>query len=161
MTARDHERYRRQLEKQLRTDAELLYAAYCAKLRAYETLHQLHGDLGDFDPRLLLPADLPVSLPPTALPAPVPAPPPPPPRKAANELYDAVHAALDQLPEVFDRRDVCAVLGYEPRRASLYKVLKCLAHDGWTTIEEWGEGKLGNRYRKVPGAVAQESDRTA
>jgi hypothetical protein len=84
MTTRDHERYRRQLEKQLRANAEMLYAAYCAKLRAYETLHQLHGDLGHLDPHLLLPACFPLSLPPAALPAaapapvPVPAPAPPP-----------------------------------------------------------------------------------
>ena len=63
MTSRDHERFRRQLEEQLRADAQLLYAAYCAKLRAYETLHRLQGELGDLDPRLLLPADLPLSLP--------------------------------------------------------------------------------------------------
>jgi hypothetical protein len=160
MTPRDHERYRRQLEKQLRADAELLYAAYCAKLRAYETLHQLHGDPGDLDPRLLLPAGFPLSLPPATLPAasPVPVPDPtPPPRKRAHELYNALVAALGQLPEVFDRRDACAVLGHEPHRASLHKVLQYLVKDGFIVVEGWG-AKLGNRYRKLPASVPSAPD---
>jgi hypothetical protein len=159
MSFRDHERFRRQLEKQLRADAELLYAAYCARLRAYETLHHLHGQLGDLDPTLLLPAAPPLSLPPAADPAPAPAPEPARPRrKAANELYDAVHAALGQLPELFDRRDVCAALGYEPHRASLYKVLQALTREGWIAVEEWGTGKLSNYYRKLPASAAPAAE---
>jgi hypothetical protein len=150
MTSRDHERFRRQLEEQLRADAQLLYAAYCAKLNAYETLHQLQGGLGDLDPRLLLPADLPLRLPPGP-PAPAASAPAPAPRRRrkVNELYNAVHAALDQLPEVFDRGDICALLGYEPHRASLYGVLRSLVEGGWIAREEQGVGPVSNRYRKL------------
>src|SRR5436305_1646758 len=100
MSSRDHERYRRQLEKQLREDVELLYAGYTAKLRAYEALHQLPGEVEAFGPRLLPAADLPLRLPaaelspsppPVAPPAPVP---PPPPRSRAYQLYPALAAAL-------------------------------------------------------------------
>jgi hypothetical protein len=149
MTSRDHERFRRQLEKQLRADVELIYGAYCAKLRAYEVMHQLHGDL---DPDLLLPAELTLSLPPAPLPAtPPPASAPaPPPRKAPHELYLAVLSALEQLPELFDRSQVNAALGYEPRRPSLYRVLRDLEREGWLAVEERGEGKISNLYRKLP-----------
>ena len=115
MTSRDHERFRRQLEEQLRADAQLLYAAYCAKLRAYEALHRLQGGLGDLDPRLLLPADLPLSLPPAtpdgSAPAAAPVSPPAPApqrRSRANGLFEAVLAALDRLPALFSRKDVWA-----------------------------------------------------
>jgi hypothetical protein len=172
MTSRDHERFRRQLEKQLRADVELLYGAYCAKLRAYETMHRLHGDLdlGGLDPHLLLLPDLPPSLPaapppdPAPAPSPAPAAPAPAPapaprrRSADHELYDAVQALLDQLPEFFTRREVCAALGYEPRRASLHQVLRSLTFDGWLQQEERGEGRLANVYRKVGAAVPEASD---
>jgi hypothetical protein len=149
MNSRDHERFRRQLEKQLRADVELIYGAYCAKLRAYEVMHQLHGDL---DSRLLPAAELPLSLPPAALPAtPPPAPAPaPPPRKAPHELYLAVRETLEELPELFDRSHVNAALGFEPRRPSLYRVLRDLEREGWIAVEERGEGKLSNLYRKLP-----------
>jgi hypothetical protein len=149
MTSRDHERFRRQLEKQLRADVELIYGAYCAKLRAYEVMHRLHGEL---DTDLLLPAELTLRLPPAALPAtPKPAPAPaPPPRNAPHELYLAVLETLEKLPELFDRSQVNAALGYEPRRPSLYRVLRDLESAGWLAVEERGEGRLSNLYRKLP-----------
>jgi hypothetical protein len=153
-SSRDHERYRRQLEKQLRADAELLYAAYVAKLRAYETVHSLGGGVA-LD--LLPPADLPLALPAAAPPAqaaPVPAPPK---RGGANELHNAVCELMGQLPEVFERADVYAALGYEPHRASLHRVLMNLVHDGWTQIEKWGGGRMGNLYRKLPVSVPKIS----
>jgi hypothetical protein len=123
MTVRDHERFRRELEQQLRADVELIYAAYCAKLRAYEMMHQLPGEV---DPGLLPPLALTLSLPPAApeaLPAaPAPAPPVPAPaprpKSPPNELYNAVLAILDQLPETFELSHVHAALGFAPRRAT-------------------------------------------
>ncbi len=160
MTERDHERFRRQLEEQLRADAQLLYAAYCAKLRAYETLHRLHDGLGDLDPRLLLPADLPLSLPPATPAAAAPeSPPAPAPRRKsrANELFEAVLALLDRLPDPFSRRDVCAALGYEPHRASLYSVLQSLEQGGWIIAAKRGDGPGGNRYRRLAGGSHETS----
>jgi hypothetical protein len=153
MTTRDHERFRRQLEKQLRADVELIYAAYCAKLRAYEMMHPLHGDLDDLEIGALPPAGLPLSLPPVpvpALPPPAPsAPSPRPPKQGPNELYNAVLQVLGQLPEIFNRSHVHAALGYEPRRASLYRVLRDLKAYGWLAVEEYGEGRLSNCYRRL------------
>jgi hypothetical protein len=160
MTARDHERFRRQLEKELRADVELIYASYCAKLRAYERLHELHGDL---DSRSLAPADITLSLPPAALPAAPPAAPAPkpPPRRGPNELYNAVVEALGKLPEFFNRSHVHAVLGYTPRRASLYGVLRQMQTAGWIAKEEYGEGRLSNLYRQRHFPAAQAAGNTA
>lgn len=162
MTSRDHERYRRQLEKQLREDVELLYAGYTAKLRAYEMLHALPGES---DPVRLLPAGLPLTLAPAALPAApapaVPAPAPaPPPRSRPNELYYALSAALEKLPDPFDRHDVEAVLGFSPRRASLYRVLGELANEGSIALVSHGEGTRTNRYRKLPAALPEAARHT-
>jgi hypothetical protein len=43
MAAADFERYRQSLEDQLRADVEMLYQAYLAKLRAYETVSRAGG----------------------------------------------------------------------------------------------------------------------
>ena len=58
-------------------------------------------------------------------------------------------AALERLPEVFDRRDVCRVLGYEPLRGALYKALGEFVQDGVLTVEESGYGQIPGRYRRV------------
>src|SRR5579885_2730514 len=145
MPPRDPERFRRQLEKQFRADVEMLYGAYCAKLRAYETMRRLQGDFGedgDLDFRFLLPEGLPLTLPVAPFPAPAPAPPTPaappaapapePRRKSgAHELFKAIVAVFDQLPERFEPRDVVAALGFEPRLSSLHSMLKAMVHDGW------------------------------
>jgi hypothetical protein len=162
MTPRDHERFRRQLEKELRADVELIYASYCAKLRAYERLHELHGDL---DAGFLPPAEPTLSLPAAAVPAAppeAPAPkPPPPPKLGPNELYNAVVAALGKLPEYFIRSQVHAVLGFTPPRASLYGVFRQLETAGWLVKEEYGEGRLANVYRQRHFAAMQAADSTA
>ena len=176
MPPRDPERFRRQLEKQFRADVEMLYGAYCAKLRAYETMRRLQGDFGeevDLDLRFLLPEGLPLSLPAAPSPPPAPAPPvpaapPPAPAPApapelrrksgAHELFKAMVAVLGQLPERFEPRDMIAALGYEPRRSSLHRMLKAMVHDGWLELEERGGGKLANLYRKLPVTAAPESE---
>ena len=126
--------------------------------------------------RFLLPEGLPVSLPalpsppsapapaaptaPTAAP-PAPAPAPEPRRRSgAHELFNAIVAILDQLPERFEPRDVCAALGYTPRRASLHRMLKAMVHDCWLELEERGGGKLANLYRKLPVTAEPEPEST-
>lgn len=168
MPPRDFERMRRELEKQFRADVEVLYSAYCAKLRAYEMMYRLPGGLGGLDPRFPFLADLPLGLPglpsEEAAPAPpspaaisaTPAAPPPEPapaprrRSGEYELYEAILAILDQLPEPFTRGDVCAALGYEPSRSSLHRAFATLQRNGWLKKEERGTGRLGNLYRKTP-----------
>src|SRR5689334_12237545 len=146
MPPRDPDRFRRQLEKQFRADVVMLYGVYCAKLRAYETMRRLHGEVGeddDLDFHFLLPEGLPLSLPAAPAAAPVPAPaapspvPAPVPRRksGAHQLFESILAILDQLPERFEPRDVVAALGHQPSRSSLHSMLKALVQDGWVVLE--------------------------
>ncbi len=156
MSASDHERYRQHLEEQLRADVELLFEGYRARLRAYEAIHGLppEGSLS-----LLLPEAGPaVSLP--AVPA-VPSVQPvgdatsatsaavPRPRSGANELYSASLKILDQLPEVFDKNDLCRILGYSPHRASLHRLFRDLVKNGRLDIEDPRGGRWPIRYRRL------------
>jgi len=131
MTSRDHERFRRQLEKQLREDVELLYAGYTAKLRAYEMLHALPGRA---TPSVCC---RPVSRSPWRRPLPAV------PRDAPRRQHPSrrLHRRREPRPRALLRplgcawrssrplrpHDVEAALGFSPRRASLYRVLGELA----------------------------------
>jgi hypothetical protein len=154
----DYQRFRQRLEEQLRADMELLYEGYRAKLRAYETVARLNGEL-DVEP--WPPLDLAPSLAPAAGPARLssgspqpaaPAPrvtPPAPPRRKAYELFDAITGAFAALPEIFDKRDLVRVLGYTPRRSTLHGSLQHFIDDGVIVIEEYGIGTQPTRYRKL------------
>jgi len=149
----DYEIYRQRLEEQLRTDVELLYEAYRAKLRAYETVVRTRAEIGAGP---WPPADLPLSLPPApglekASPAAPSAPalPPKRPRSKAYSVIEAVEGVLDTLEEVFDRNDLIRALGYEPNRATLHRILTELTDAGFIAIEEHGGGKSPNRYRRL------------
>jgi len=155
----DYERFRQRLEEQLRADMELLYEGYRAKLRAYEMVAQLRGEL-DVEPwppvemaRSLLPAAEPARLSPASpesvVPAPQAAPPPAPPRRKAYELFDAITGAFAALPEVFDKRDLARVLGFMPRRSTLHGSLQFLLDDRVIAIEAYGSGNQPTRYRKL------------
>lgn len=158
MPTGDYERFRQRLEEQLRADMELLYEGYRAKLRAYETVARLNGEL-DVEPwppielARSLPAAGPARLssgsPQPTAPAPRAAPPPTPPRRKAYELFDAITGAFAALPEVFDKRDLGRVLGYMPRRSALHGSLQHFIDDGVIVIEEYGIGTQPTRYRKL------------
>src|SRR5882724_7914315 len=110
MPREDFERYRQRLEEQLRTDMGLLYEAYLAKLRAYQTVERLRGEAdGELSPASGLSIELPAVPPPQA----------PPRRSQPYEVIDSIREALPRLPEVFDRFDVLAALDFEPRRSTL------------------------------------------
>jgi hypothetical protein len=157
------ELFRRQLEEQLRRDAELLYQAHLVRLRAYDIVAQAQGELAgprrELPPPILhallgAPADV-AALPAPAAPTvqPPPAPPVPAlrrkqPRTPVNQLHDTVVEALGQLGEVFDKNELCEVLGFEPRRASLHDVLRELVWSGDLTLEQRGHGRVPARYRR-------------
>jgi hypothetical protein len=177
----DYERYRKRLEQQLRADVGLLVEAYRAKLRAYETVARTRGELevagpwpevevsnllpaagsGPAEPPglALAPAPAPgeggpITAPAAAAPAPRPEPKK---RRSPFELSDAVEAALVQVGEEFDRRELCRALGFEPSRATLYRILQELEHEGRIAVVEHGTGTIGNRYRKLTPAAAEGS----
>jgi len=162
----DYERYRQRLEQQLREDVGLLVEAYRAKLRAYETVARSRGEMEGVGPwpevevSNLLPASIsgPAEAPGRASapapaggrPAAAPAPPPAAAkRRSPFEVSDAVEAALLQVGEVFDRQELCRVLGFEPKRGTLHRILRELEGKGRIAVAKFGSGRTGNRYRKL------------
>ena len=156
MPPSDYEIYRQRLEEQLRADVELLYEAYRAKLRAYETVLRTRAEIGAGP---WPPAELTLSLPaapgPQATPPPAdaPAPPPKPSRSRAYRVLDAVEDALEKMEEVFDRHDLVREIGFEPKRATLLRVLDELKKAGVLAVAEEAVGKQPTRYRKVAPAA--------
>lgn len=161
MSPQDYESFRQQLEAQLRADIELLYEAYRAKLRAYEIVWRARGELegASWESR---PTSLPPFLPPLlASPEPAPlesaAPLPPaaapaPPKAEPAAVYHGLIAALERVAEEFDKHDLLKALGYEPRRATLYRALRDLEEDGAIAVVEQGSGRQATRYRRLAPA---------
>jgi hypothetical protein len=151
MPTGEYERYRQQLDAQLRADVELIHEAYRAKLRAYETVARARGE--DFEPQPA--ADLSLGLPPVppSPPAPVPPPPvqataPPASRGRAYQVEDSILAVLGNLPEVFDKFALGQALGFDPRRSTLHRVLKRLVSEGVLQVERYGTARLPTAYRR-------------
>jgi hypothetical protein len=142
------ERYRKRLEDQLRTDMGLLYEAYLAKLRAYQAVERLRGDIEvDFLPAADFALQLPAA---AAVAGPVaPSPGESPRRSRSYEVIDAVEAVLERLPEDFDRFDVLALLDFEPRRSTLLEALHALTRNGVLTIVREAAGRQPMLFRKV------------
>jgi len=151
MTQAEYEHSKQRLEEQRRAGVELVERAYEAQMRALELVWMLQGGMG--------PAALPagtVAAAPASL-----APPPPveqPRRRKGPEVEDEVYARFWELPEVFTRRDVCRVLGYEPDRAVLHRILKKLLGDGFTSLEFKGDGPP-ERMSRVAGPMGENPRR--
>ncbi len=138
MTRDEYERSKTRLEEQRRSGVELVEAAYEAQVRALDLVWMLQGGVG------------PVAFSSGAsVPAPVPAERPR--RRSASEVDEDVRAAFSQLPERFTRREVCAVLGYEPDRGALYRSLQTLVEEALVRVESAGEGQRATVYRKTGG----------
>jgi hypothetical protein len=141
----EYEQRKQRLETQLREGIALLEAAHRQQARALELVWMTTAE-----------EDLAFSPEPAAQPAvrsgspPAPAPSRPR-RRGPGELEGEVEDALAVVPESFDRNDVCRVLGYEPNRGSLYRVLQEFVDAGRLTILQGGSGRTTTRYRKSPG----------
>jgi hypothetical protein len=155
MTRDEYEQRQRRLEDELRAGVALLETAYRHQVRALQLVWAASGGDVEIPPSVVatLPA-MSASVAP-ALPALLAAPPQPA-RRGAWELFNDVQSAIDEAPEVFDRNDICRILGYEPNRGSLYRTLQELIEDGACALEERGTGKVPTRYRKT-----EPSDATA
>lgn len=154
MSPEDYERYRRQLEEQLRADVELLYEAYRTKLRAYETVWRTRLELADpveWQPAPLLAATLPA---PAALPA-LPGAAAADrsterrPRAKANGLYNELLDVLPRLEDPFDSKDIARALGYTPRRSTLWRALSDLVCEKRIVQVEVTGGKNPAKYRRT------------
>jgi hypothetical protein len=139
MTQREYELRRQKLDEQLRESIELLQAAHRQQVRALELVWQMAAeDLVEVPDRAA-----------AAGASPAPVAPPPPPRRGTWELAEDLDKALEHLPVVFDRNDLCAALGYEPDRNALYRALQHAVEDGRLRLEERGGGQRSTKYRRL------------
>jgi hypothetical protein len=152
MRHEEYERRRRALEAQFREDLELLRAGYQAKLRALEMLWLIPP--GEALPlavavseTLRLSETLPERTPPQSETV---TPPEPPKEMRRGQVREEIEAAFAELPEEFDRRDVIRVLGYEPPRATLFRILQELVVDKWISVARYSTGRASTRYAKLP-----------
>lgn len=143
MTRDEYEQRKRRLEEQLRAGVELLKAAYREQMRALELVWMARSEEAALPPPALETAPPAVRREETPRsPAPVAR------RRSRGDLSEEVMAALDSLPEVFDRNQVCEVLGYQPDRSTLFRVLQQLAFQGVLAYESYGGGRRTTKYRK-------------
>jgi len=147
---------RERLEEQLRADIELLHQAHRAKLRAFETVWRVHGDLAQTPGAAGASQVLPFLELPAALPSPqATAPAETGQRKDSWADWTAIAEAIERLPEVFDKNDIVRVLGYAPKRATLYRALDELRKEGFIAKESESEGRQPRRFRKRVGLTPE------
>ena len=152
MTRSEYEERRRALEAQRQADIALINAAHETRVRSLDRLWQATAE---DDGNLVMPA-APGN---GALPAPAARPavsaPPAAARRSMRgrgEVQSDLDEAFPQLPEVFDKRDVARVLGYEPARATLFRALRQLMDEGAIAMEDHSlKGNL-QAFRKIPSA---------
>ena len=154
MTRSEYEERRRALEAQRQADIALINAAHETRIRSLDRLWQATAE---DDAILALPAAAETrALPaPAAVPA-VSAPPAAAHRKmrGRGEVINDLDEAFPQLPEVFDKRDITRVLGYEPARATLYRALQRLMVEGAIALEARSlPGTSLTAFRKIPPTV--------
>jgi hypothetical protein len=149
MTREEYEQRKRRLEEQFRAGIELLEIGYREQMRALELVWRARSQEGraPVSPAAPEPAS-PPAVREEAPPRPAPADPPKR-RRGAGELREEVLEALDSLPEVFDRNQVCAVLGYQPDRSSLFRILRQLTFEDVLRLEKFGGGRVTTKYRKI------------
>ncbi|HYU35784.1 MAG TPA: hypothetical protein VEW48_26805 [Thermoanaerobaculia bacterium] len=143
MTREQYEQRKRRLEEQLRAGIQLLESAYQAQVRALDLVWMLQAEEIASEP---MAKAAPPSSPASALPSPDE-----PRRRTAADLEYALRDALPHLPEQFTRGDVCAALGYEPDRGTLFRILRELVQEGCLRLESVGSGRRASVYRRTDG----------
>lgn len=152
MIRSEYEERLRVLEAQRQADIALINAAHEIRVRSLERLCQAPAEADGVAAVPAVPGN--GTLPAPAFHTAVSAAPAAAPRKLRQRgevLFD-LEKALPQFPEVFDRRDIVRVLGYEPPRATLFRALRQLQADGAVAMEDYCLIGTLNAYRKVPRA---------
>ena len=141
MNQAEYQRRRRQLDEELRAGIEMLQEGHRTKVEALDSLW------------LRVAEETPESPPiPSAPSAPEPAspvPPAPQERREAGGLREDVEAALAEVGDEFEKRDICRALGYTPKRTSLHRTLWDLQGEGLIELLHPGSGGRATRYRKA------------
>jgi hypothetical protein len=154
MTHEEYEERRRALEEQHCADVALLNAAHEMRLRSLERVRResVAGERDAAAPEASAGAAQTVAA--VREPDPVATGPAPRPMRERYSVVNDLTAALPDLPEVFDRRDVIRVLGYVPARTTLLRALEMLAKEGMIALENQSSGGVTNSYRKLAYADA-------
>jgi hypothetical protein len=149
MTHDEYEKRKRHLEEELRASIELVETAHRCQLRALQLVWAAMGGEGVeiLPPVVGATSPLATSSAVPVLPAPTVSPQPA--RRGPWALFNDVQDALAEVPEVFDRNDLCRILGYVPDRGSLYRTFQELKREGVLTQHSRGAGKWPARYRKT------------
>ena len=134
MDRNEYERRRNAIEEIYRGDLELVRAAHEARVRSLEALWLSHAP--GLAPAMTAPTIAPAAPPPASVP-----------RPRNPDLRTAVEEVFPGLPEVFEKKDVIAAMGWTPSRAGLYRVLLDLAIEGKLEITP-SSGRHPSEYRK-------------
>lgn len=153
MTQREYEHRKRLLDEQLQAGIELLEAAHRQQRRALDLVWMTTAE-GDVAQGFVVPAL--AAAPPRDREA--PRPPVKRVRRPPGELQAEVEAALERLPERFNRNDLLALLDGEPDRSSLFRVLQEMTDAGRLRVEVRGEGRSPTRYRNPQAPAPAPSD---
>jgi hypothetical protein len=137
MTREEYERRRQRLDGELRAGIEALETAHRLQVRALDLTWMMisQESTGPAGPSDAAPS-------PTRPPAAAST------VRPARDLLGDLEDALADLPDVFDRNDICRRLGYVPERSTLYRALQELVQDGSLTVQKRGEGRVPTRYAK-------------
>ena len=151
MTDEEYEERRRALEEELRSDLALIHAAHEARVRSLDRLRRLAleenesavgsrpgkqrhdgtGTTAEAEPPAPAASRKPAS----------------PPGAFLNDL----EAILSELPEVFDKKDVVRLVGYEPTHSTFFRALARLQDEGTVAVEDFSSGAVHTTYRKLAG----------
>ena len=152
MTSKEYERRRQAIEEQCQADLELIRAGCQAKLRALETVW-LHST-GDQDtPRQVSSETVSETVPSGTVPVET-VPGQTPDSGAARaflwgDVLSDAKAVFADLPEVFDKKDLCQAIGYKPSRGTLLRVLQELQKEKKVAVAFQSGGGRQTQYRKV------------
>lgn len=158
MKREEYEQRKRRLETQLQEGIDLLKAGFRDQLRALEMVWTTTAEEEEIPPQA--PAEASREVPPAALVQTSAAPQPAEssrPRQKRGQLWKDIDAALDHLPQVFNRHHLVKALGYEPDRASLHRVMKGLVAQGVIRLKAPSVGKYPADYEIIYDEEEEES----
>jgi hypothetical protein len=152
MTSKEYERRRRAIEEQCQADIELIRVGCQAKLRALEMVW-LHSAGGEEVPQQVSSETVSRTVPGETVPV----------ETVPSEVQDSgaarssgwadvlhdVKAVFLDLPEVFDKSDLCQAIGYKPSRSTLLRVLGILEKEGKVAVNFSSQGGRQTQYRKI------------
>lgn len=133
MQRSEFESRKREIEERLEEDLELVRASYRARLRALETLFSAAQDKtpGE-EPRQQPPASARIKA-----------------VEPQRDVLGELDGLWDKVPAEFDKRDLYRILGYQPHRATLGRVISQLLQGGEIIIVKHSDGRHLTKYRKV------------